>query len=622
MSKHQARLEIVLRRLAWACFLGCVLFPALAAAQAGLNSSVLTKIDDAAFLSGQQGVALPGQEPPQSVEPQQQRNAGALVTVRGVVMNAASGEPLPRALVKLEGDLTLGALTDGEGRFEIPGVPEGLQTLDVVKPGFRGTVHLNDFVLPVTHTARVVTGMPELRFSLAPDNALYGKVTLSTGDPGVEIGLTLLRQTIQDGHSRWMEVERHQSTPEGDFRFSGLEDGTYLLMTQPAFDNDRGAPPSCDEKAPAEVPGYPVTFYGGSDVLGGAARIVLAGGQAVQANLALTLAALHEVQAVPTRVPAGGQWHFNSAILDQSGLRLEYPTRENGKDHSLCAFLPNGTYTLTIEGGMNEGLGQPGTVLSRQALRARQVTGMIEFGVDSLSPMRLRVPLASSVATPIHFRYEPGPPKPQVNDRFDGNSEGSEPDPDPMVLSVALTNGIAGRGDANVNANRVSNDLYELNRLAPGAYWIEAAASRSGTCLGSVTAGGQSMGHTPWTAGQNGTGEAIDVVLRTDCAKLSLQLPAGLQGEGTGEDLAFYIYVVPEFDSVASVRDGVVQTFAERSETLDDMTPGTYRVFSFATPQALEYRTTGALDQLNGQGQEVTLSPGGSVNLVLEIPTK
>lgn len=112
------------------------------------------------------------------------------------------------------------------------------------------------------------------------------------------------------------------------------------------------------------------------------------------------------------------------------------------------------------------------------------------------------------------------------------------------------------------------------------------------------------------------------MVLRTDCAKLSLQLPAGLQGEGTGEDLAFYIYVVPEFDAVASVRDGVVQTFAERSETLDDMTPGTYRVFSFATPQALEYRTTGALDQLNGQGQEVALSPGGSVNLVLEIPTK
>jgi hypothetical protein len=622
MSKHQACLEILLRRLAWACFLGCVLFPAPAAAQAGLNSLVLTDIDNARVLPGLERVASPQQEPPQSADPAQQPDTGVLVTVRGVVMNAASGEPLPRALVKLEGDLTLGAMTDGEGRFEIPGVPEGLQTLDVVKPGFHGKVHVSDFILPVTHTARVVTGMPELQFSLAPDNALYGKVTLSTGDPGVGIGLTLLRQTIQDGHASWREIERHQSTPEGDFRFSGLEDGTYLLMTQPTFDNDRDAPPSCDQKAPAEVPGYPVMFYGGSADLDGAARIALAGGQAVQANLVLTLAALHAVEAVPTKVPAGAQWHFNSALLDHSGLRLEYPVRENVKDHSLCAFLPDGTYTLTIDGEMNEGVGQPGRVFLRQAPRARQVTGMIDFGVDGRSPMRLGVPLTSGVATPIHFRYEPDPPKPQVNNRFDGNPEGADPDPDPMQFSVTLTNGIAGRGDSNLNASRVSNDLYELDRLAPGGYWIEAATSRSGICLGSVTAGGQSMGHTPWTAGQNGTGEAIDVVLRTDCAKLTLQLPAGLLGEGTGEAPAFYLYVVPEFDSVGGVHDGVVQTFAERSETLEDLTPGTYRVVSFDTPQQLEYRKAGALDRLHGQGQEVTLPPGGSVNLVLEIPTK
>jgi hypothetical protein len=261
-------------------------------------------------------------------------------------------------------------------------------------------------------------------------------------------------------------------------------------------------------------------------------------------------------------------------------------------------------------------------VITRQALRAHQVKGMVDFGVDSRSPIRLRVPLTSGVATSIHFRYEPGPPKPQVNNRIDGDPEGSEPDPDPMQLSVVLTDGIAGRGDSNVNASRVSNDLYELDRVAPGAYWIEAATSRQGTCLGSVTAGGQGMGHSPWTAGQNGTGEAIDVVLRTDCAQLTLQLPAGLLDESTGEAPGFYLYVVPEFDSVGGVHNGVVQTFAERSETLDDMTPGTYRVFSFDTPQQLEYRRSGALDQLNGKGQEVTLPPGGSVNLVLEIPTK
>ena len=56
--------------------------------------------------------------------------------VQGVVKNAATGEPLPRALVRIEGDATGGALTDGDGRFEISGVPIGPQAFQVIKPGF------------------------------------------------------------------------------------------------------------------------------------------------------------------------------------------------------------------------------------------------------------------------------------------------------------------------------------------------------------------------------------------------------------------------------------------------------------------------------------------------------
>src|SRR4051794_35101507 len=47
---------------------------------------------------------------------------GAPVAVHGVVKNALSGEPLPRALVLIDGGGGVGALTDGDGRFEISGV--------------------------------------------------------------------------------------------------------------------------------------------------------------------------------------------------------------------------------------------------------------------------------------------------------------------------------------------------------------------------------------------------------------------------------------------------------------------------------------------------------------------
>ena len=57
-------------------------------------------------------------------------------TVRGVVRVGISGEPLPHALVRIGGDASTGALTDGEGRFEIPDVPAGPQEFTITKPGF------------------------------------------------------------------------------------------------------------------------------------------------------------------------------------------------------------------------------------------------------------------------------------------------------------------------------------------------------------------------------------------------------------------------------------------------------------------------------------------------------
>ena len=62
-------------------------------------------------------------------------------TLHGVVRNAATGEGLPRALVRIEGDANTGALTDGEGRFEIPNIPVGPQAVEVRKPGFRDLIN-------------------------------------------------------------------------------------------------------------------------------------------------------------------------------------------------------------------------------------------------------------------------------------------------------------------------------------------------------------------------------------------------------------------------------------------------------------------------------------------------
>jgi hypothetical protein len=157
---------------------------------------------------------------------------------------------------------------------------------------------------------------------------------------------------------------------------------------------------------------------------------------------------------------------------------------------------------------------------------------------------------------------------------------------------------------------------------APGAYWIHASSNQAGTCLGAVTAGGVNLAHAPWLVGTLGTGPAIDVVVRTDCAKLTLHLPANLLGELPGEEPMLYVYVVPEFESTQDVRMITARPSTDATVPLDSLTPGDYRVFVFNAPRSLEYRDPAAMDRLAGKGQRVTLSADGNADLLLEAPVQ
>ncbi|HTB96492.1 MAG TPA: carboxypeptidase-like regulatory domain-containing protein [Terracidiphilus sp.] len=558
------------------------------------------------------------QEPAPPADQNVQTAPGTTATLHGVVVNAATGEPVPRVLVRLTSGRALGALTDGDGRFAISGVPTGVQTFDVQKPGFGGTVAMTDFLVPTSHTVRVAAEMADVRFPLAPLNALDGQVTLSTGDPAVSVGVTLLRQTVQAGRASWSEVDRRQSTPDGRFRFSGLDDGVYLLMSRPVFDNGPADAPSCSGQSPTEVSGYPVTFYGGTADIGGAARLVLRGGQTGHANMTLTTAQFHEVQVTPTRAPVGGPWQFSGALEDPDGVQLEYPLRQDEKTHVFCAYLPDGNYVLTATATMNGVAERFVRSMVREANRNRTLTGMLNLSMEGHAELRLRVPLGSGTGTPVHIHYEPAAPAPTSgNAGVEGQGEG-----DPVTLAAVRVNGLGAKGDGGIVMSTEGSEDAELGMLSPGRYWIGAATSRRGTCLGAATTGGQSLAHTPWVAGPSGAGEGIEVVVRTDCAKLTLQLTGGLAGEMPGEDRTLFYSVIPAFDFVGDLREGVLQATGDRTARLEDLTPGTYRIYTFTTPHVIEFQNPEALERLGGPSQEVTLEPNGSANVVLEAPTQ
>ena len=66
-------------------------------------------------------------------------------------------------------------------------------------------------------------------------------------------------------------------------------------------------------------------------------------------------------------------------------------------------------------------------------------------------------------------------------------------------------------------------------------------------------------------------------------------------------------------------RSVVLRPSSGGSLTIDGLTPGPYHVYTFASAVQLEYRNPEAMSALSSHAQAVTLDPGGSGNLVVEV---
>ncbi|HTC28184.1 carboxypeptidase-like regulatory domain-containing protein, partial [Dyella sp.] len=186
------------------------------------------------------GLNAPAQDSQQTAPAE---NTSPQAGVHGIVRNGASGEPLTRALVRINGDASTAVLTDGEGRFEIADVPLGPQEFTVMKPGFMdeeeaGTDSASSNSHGFGHNVIIAAPMGDVVFTLVPTNSIQGQIQLSTGDVAQGIQVSLLRRTVQDGRVVWQSAENTKTNSEGFYRFGELPDGLYAVYTQPAMDSD------------------------------------------------------------------------------------------------------------------------------------------------------------------------------------------------------------------------------------------------------------------------------------------------------------------------------------------------------------------------------------------------
>jgi Carboxypeptidase regulatory-like domain len=543
--------------------------------------------------------------------------------VHGIVRNAITGSPLARALVRLDGDAGVGALTDGEGRFEIPGVPEGTQEFSVIKPGFFDVAAGSNgtFVGPgsreAAHTILVAPEMPDLVFTLSPLNAIRGQVLLSSGDPAQGISVSLLKQNVQGGRAMWQMGSKAVTNADGTYRFGSLPDGQYVVHTDLAMES--GLDTNLIDAASASKivrSGYPPQFYGAARDATGATKIRLQGGETAEADVSLALEPFHAVTAAVIG-PGGGQPRdgdadvsYSASLFDAQGHELSYGALYDASTRAVQALLPDGTYTLTVAAFA------PHMILGRQgssSVRGSEpLAGSVDFAVKGRAIGNLRLPLSALRSSLVEVNIA------RTHAAAAQLATGSQSQLG-VVLTVTDATGSGEEMTGTFAEGPISGPLHTMSNGA-GTYWVHADLQDKSFCVDSLMAGGSNLAREPLVLGLNGAAEPLTLNLRDDCAALTLALPAALTAPAPGEEPTYEVYVVPAFDSAVDVIPETLRASSAASITLQGLTPGRYHVYTFDKPTALLYHSEDALSALANSGQEIELAPDAKADLVVEVP--
>jgi hypothetical protein len=145
-------------------------------------------------------------------------------TVSGQVVNAVTGEPVARALVRLN---DRAVLTDHDGKFEFDQNTTANGNVMIIKPGFSST--------PDSESSnRFLQGSQlaaPLRLLLYPEALLTGMVLGPDGDPLPGIPVSVRKTLYDESGRRELNAGHTQTDSHGNFRLP-VPAGSYRIETQ------------------------------------------------------------------------------------------------------------------------------------------------------------------------------------------------------------------------------------------------------------------------------------------------------------------------------------------------------------------------------------------------------
>jgi hypothetical protein len=559
-----------------------------------------------------------------------QTTSDATDTIRGIVINSITREPISRALVTSP-DNRFATLTNSEGRFEFPlakveqaggnggGASEPVAvppsdrrsdrpyTLTARKPGFIADPYNQG------QTLQNNAGQ-DLTLTLVPESLIVGTVALSTSEAPDSIGLQLYKRQIRVGRVHWIPAGNAQSTSDGHFRFAELEAGTYKLLTLEMLDLDpvTSQPGNRNPDAAGPLLGYPPVYYQSASHFNAASPISLAAGQTLTVNLSLTKQAYYRVR-IPVFAP-GGEAPENGLGVTVSahghggpGFSLAY----NNTHHAIEGSLPNGTYTIEATNFGSNGI---------SGLSGRQTISIQGRPIEG--PAMLLVP-NGSIRVSVSEEFTSPDPMGAVNWQINGRNTTLTGPRRYLRVNLESADDFAANSNPSLRMPDGSkDDNLVVEGVSAGAYYVRVGSSRGYPA--SVRSGNLDLLQQPLVVGVGEAVSPIEITMRDDFAEISgtvsgmpQQMRGASQTESSGpRPAAVTIYFLPLPESNGELKKVTVQP--DGSFVAPNVVPGAYRLLALdreqmeldnLIPEAMQaYESKGPVVRvMGGQQERVTL---------------
>lgn len=507
-------------------------------------------------------------------------------TVSGTVVNSVTGEPIYRALVLLGSEQAV--LTDHEGRFELASAYSGAIPT-ATKPGYFQDIQ-RGWGFTAAQSQRA--GEPySVTIRLIPEAIISGTVTDDTGQPIQGLPVQLKKYQVRNGLGRWQRDLRTTTNAEGEFRFAELQAGRYSLAT--GFHME-GLPGSTSgiAYAPAEYPSA-----GGSDA---GSSITLTPGQHFDANIDPAVEKVFPVTGVIRGAEGMRGVGFD---VETPGGEMIYPSsRYDPRTGEFRMMLPAGSFEVIANA-----YGQPTALHGRQTV---SVQGPVNGVVVTLQTYTsLPVEIESEIAT--------------GSSNNSGQDSSSHPSPmlqlvdaDPAhggntyMAQVPGNHWRDGRRDASAGPMAIQD-------LPPGHYVLQVFSGYP-WYMASATCGNVDLLREELVISSSGGGCTIHTLFRNDPGSVSVTI----RGNEPPANVFPYLLPIQNLTLQEHMSSQMTNNGGSTTWTVPGIPPGRYLALVLDHPEQIAYRDPEVLRRYASLGREVTVAPGGTAEIQLNVASQ